>query len=635
MTDMTDVIPGPLATVWVRLRRQLPPVSLAGLHRQGRLHLGWVQPGNEAEAATVLALASDAGVPVIFGALPRWMRGTGVSAASLTPLADGVLLLGYERLDQMGGCDVRRRLVEVQPGVSLAALNRFLRPHGLWVPVQAAAAAGQGLGQLLGRDVELDGTPVASAVPGVSVASGGGGRATPGAGGYSMPGVPSLVDGLLGVDAVLDDGSRQLLGPFGERSPIRLGTGRAGQLVSSLFDIAAGVRTEIATCWPWGRQAAGGYRLDAFHPRPQRPYTVDGSVNLAHLLAGAGGTLAWAGRLHLRLWRRPSCMGGLLLGFGSVAAALADLPPALAQAPTALYLLDGAALQALRASSCADDRRLWQRLLLVGGRTGAERAGMEDTEPRDSMVKGLPQAAWLVLMAGDDEAGMQARLRRLAQVAGARGPGPQPGVTLLDEAWTEGSTAGMGRPGRMAGAPGEAVPCAGAGGPGGRAAAWRYLLGEVPADGGWSLLPGPDMPGLSAGGAGGPIAVGREPALSMAWQLARLRGLARGEPLGLPPLAPATLAAQVAAVEEMLHARGMPLAWRGRLDAGTLQVRLLSGTGTGHGSDAGTGPGEAAARQLLAALAPVQQGYWMPPLQQAFADVRRAFDPKGVLVAGA
>jgi hypothetical protein len=35
-----------------------------------------------------------------------------------------------------------------------------------------------------------------------------------------------------------------------------------------------------------------GYNLDIFHPQSEKPYTADGSVNLAHLLVGSEGTLA-------------------------------------------------------------------------------------------------------------------------------------------------------------------------------------------------------------------------------------------------------------------------------------------------------------------------------------------------------
>ena len=36
----------------------------------------------------------------------------------------------------------------------------------------------------------------------------------------------------------------------------------------------------------------GGYNLDIFNNQSEKPYTGDGSVNLAHLLVGSEGTLA-------------------------------------------------------------------------------------------------------------------------------------------------------------------------------------------------------------------------------------------------------------------------------------------------------------------------------------------------------
>ena len=44
----------------------------------------------------------------------------------------------------------------------------------------------------------------------------------------------------------------------------------------------------------------GGYNLDIFHNQSERPYTDDGSVNLAHLLVGAEGTLAFTATLTLQ-----------------------------------------------------------------------------------------------------------------------------------------------------------------------------------------------------------------------------------------------------------------------------------------------------------------------------------------------
>src|SRR5207244_3082501 len=49
----------------------------------------------------------------------------------------------------------------------------------------------------------------------------------------------------------------------------------------------------------------GGYNLDIFRSQSERPYTGDGSVNLAHLLVGSEGTLALTKSLTLKLSELP------------------------------------------------------------------------------------------------------------------------------------------------------------------------------------------------------------------------------------------------------------------------------------------------------------------------------------------
>jgi len=90
--------------------------------------------------------------------------------------------------------------------------------------------------------------------------------------------------GLHGIDVLLADGTTETLGPFGENDVRPLRTGIGQRLVPALFQLAQGddaqlCRAQIA--WP------GRYRLDALMPAPPA------HVNLAHLLCGQGGTLAW------------------------------------------------------------------------------------------------------------------------------------------------------------------------------------------------------------------------------------------------------------------------------------------------------------------------------------------------------
>ena len=73
-------------------------------------------------------------------------------------------------------------------------------------------------------------------------------------------------------------------------------------MVRNLADVN---RAEIEALWPKVLRRVAGYNLDIFDPQSERPYTADGSVNLAHLLIGAEGTLALTKSLTLQLAELP------------------------------------------------------------------------------------------------------------------------------------------------------------------------------------------------------------------------------------------------------------------------------------------------------------------------------------------
>ncbi len=90
--------------------------------------------------------------------------------------------------------------------------------------------------------------------------------------------------GLLMASVLLADGGSAVLGPFGASSGATLDTLFLQRAVPALFQLNGGALAQ--TCrqtpdWP------GRYRLDALSP--QAPH----QVNLAHLLLGHGGDLAW------------------------------------------------------------------------------------------------------------------------------------------------------------------------------------------------------------------------------------------------------------------------------------------------------------------------------------------------------
>ena len=95
--------------------------------------------------------------------------------------------------------------------------------------------------------------------------------------------------GVLGADIMLADGTRSALGPFGERDVQPLRGATIQKLVPSLFQLMQ--RPDAQICMAHSRWGAK-IRLDALQP-------CDGAVNLAHLLLGHGGALAWVESLVL------------------------------------------------------------------------------------------------------------------------------------------------------------------------------------------------------------------------------------------------------------------------------------------------------------------------------------------------
>lgn len=90
--------------------------------------------------------------------------------------------------------------------------------------------------------------------------------------------------GVLAVDLVLADGVEETLGPFGAADVQPLRSATVQRLVPSLFQLSGGA---FATDYRPGLRWPARYRLDAL--APEAPATV----NLAHLVLGHGGTLAW------------------------------------------------------------------------------------------------------------------------------------------------------------------------------------------------------------------------------------------------------------------------------------------------------------------------------------------------------
>ncbi|MDH6261617.1 FAD-binding and (Fe-S)-binding domain-containing protein [Bradyrhizobium sp. BR13661] len=220
---------------------------------------GVVVPRTMGEALRALAIARDEGVKVT-------PRGGGTSQCGQT-VNDGLVVDLSKHLNKILSLDVEGRACVVEPGIVLDDLNRQLKKHGLWFPVDVSTASRATIGGMAGNNS---------------------------CGGRSLR-YGTMRDNTLSMEASLADGT---LSRFGEVSR-DLSDLDAGNNMRALFrdmlDLGAREADEIAARFPKVQRRVGGYNLDALTPRNARN-------NMAHLLVGSEGTLAFTTKVELKLW---------------------------------------------------------------------------------------------------------------------------------------------------------------------------------------------------------------------------------------------------------------------------------------------------------------------------------------------
>src|ERR1044072_2663876 len=105
---------------------------------------GVVVPRTIDEALRALAGAREAGKAVT-------ARGGGTSQCGQT-VNDGIVIDFSKRLNRMLSLDVENRACVVEPGIVLDDLNRRLKKHGLWFPVDVSTASRATIGGMAGNN---------------------------------------------------------------------------------------------------------------------------------------------------------------------------------------------------------------------------------------------------------------------------------------------------------------------------------------------------------------------------------------------------------------------------------------------------------------------------------------------------
>jgi FAD/FMN-containing dehydrogenase/Fe-S oxidoreductase len=257
--------------------------------------LGVVAPRTIEEAERAIEIARAEKVSVL-------ARGGGTSQAGQT-VGESLVIDCSKYLTRILDLDVARRRCTVEPGIVLDDLNRRLRPHGLWFPVDISTS---------------------------SRATIGGMAANNSCGGRSMR-YGTMRDNVVSIEAVLADGTLAHFGPLGGDvndvpAPLR-------PLARDLMAIGAREATEIEARFPKVQRRVGGYNLDALIPGRN-------NVNLAHILVGSEGTLAFSTRIELALSPLLPRRAVGAVHFGSFYAAMDTAQHIVKLNPIAVELID-------------------------------------------------------------------------------------------------------------------------------------------------------------------------------------------------------------------------------------------------------------------------------------------------------
>ncbi|WP_425092942.1 FAD-binding and (Fe-S)-binding domain-containing protein [Tropicimonas sp. S265A] len=217
---------------------------------------GVVVPKTLADIETAIGAAREIGASV----LPR---GGGTSQCGQT-VNNSLVIDNSKYFNQILELDVENRRCVVQPGIVLDELNRALKPHGLWFPVDVSTASRATIGGMAGNNS---------------------------CGGRSLR-YGTMRDNVLSIEAILADGTKARFGPT-DRNAAPANDSTAA-LITEMLALGAREQAEIAARFPNIIRRVGGYNIDALTP--------DHSTNnMAHLLVGSEGTLSYFTAIELKL----------------------------------------------------------------------------------------------------------------------------------------------------------------------------------------------------------------------------------------------------------------------------------------------------------------------------------------------
>ena len=340
-----------------RLRRETQAEVLFGRADRGRYStdasiyqvepVGVIVPRSIDDVAAAMAIAREHGVPV----LPR---GGGTSQCGQT--VNRALVIDCSKyLRRVLDVDAAAGRAWVEPGLVLSHLNAALKPQGVFFPIDPSTNARCTIG----------------------------GMAANNSCGSKSIRYGLMADNVQAIDAILADGTRHRFGLLPDNLGAEMPAPIAA-LIQRLRALGAIEAEEIAARFPRQLRRVGGYNIEVLTPAARR----EGRENLARLLVGSEGTLAFSAALELTLHPlMPRKMLGICQ-FPTFRAAMEASRHLVALNPEAVELVD-------------------RTMIDLGRGIPIYRATI------DAMVQGEPDSLLIVEFHGQDDAPLLARLDRL------------------------------------------------------------------------------------------------------------------------------------------------------------------------------------------------------------------------------
>ncbi len=223
--------------------------------------LGVVLPKDTNDVLSLMEYSQKNSVPLL-------ARGGGSSQCGQT-VGESVVLDYSKHQNKILELNVEEKYVWVQPGVVLDHLNDYLKPYGLWFPVDVSTSSRATIG-------------------GMSANNSCGSRSL-----Y----YGNMVHNVLAIEAILDDGSIFNFDQINKNYLVtKNNQDRLYKIIDKFIDVRQKVGSEIDTNWPTTQRRVGGYNIDLIDPE---------GFNSSNLLVGSEGTLSLFNKIKLKLSEIP------------------------------------------------------------------------------------------------------------------------------------------------------------------------------------------------------------------------------------------------------------------------------------------------------------------------------------------